>query len=162
LVSISQDDLEAFRRRRSEEISFRLRGHPELAKATLVRSDTRANTLLPHPSLSSSAGGPLIVRQQQSLSSERKRGLAIEQPGMENQGLGLGRRSEREMLARQELAAPRLLAYARIEDDAEQFWEGEWGYAELSGGQKYRLGGWLGDKLVQFFKSQFQRGTGGR
>ncbi|MCB1231167.1 MAG: HlyD family efflux transporter periplasmic adaptor subunit [Verrucomicrobiae bacterium] len=162
LMTVAEDDIDSFRRRRNDGIELRLRGHSGTVDAEVERVEARATTALPHLALGAVSGGPLALRQRATLQSERERGLARERyPAVEGSSAGVGSDPEDEALANQELIRPRLLAHARIDDVNDQMAaalkEGEWGYAKLTGGQKYRLGEWVIDKAATWAKHKFDR-----
>ena len=161
-MTVAEDDIDSFRRRRNDGIELRLRGHSGTVDAEVERVEARATTALPHLALGAVSGGPLALRQRATLQSERERGLARERyPAVEGSSAGVGSDPEDEALANQELIRPRLLAHARIDDVNDQMAaalkEGEWGYAKLTGGQKYRLGEWVIDKAATWAKHKFDR-----
>jgi putative peptide zinc metalloprotease protein len=59
IISVSQDNVESLFGRVGGRVKFRSVGGPRTG--TLTRLDPRASTKLPHPALSSTAGGPLAV-----------------------------------------------------------------------------------------------------
>lgn len=159
MVTIGEDDIDAVRRRRADGLTLQLKGHGGVVKGELVRLEARATTTLPHLALGAASGGPLPLRQRTSLQSDREKGLVLETPGIEGTGAGLGADPEDQALAGQELVRPRLIAHAKmvVDDDAIALNEGEWGYAKLTGGQRYRLGEWVVDKVTAWGKRQFDR-----
>ncbi|MCB1061561.1 MAG: HlyD family efflux transporter periplasmic adaptor subunit [Verrucomicrobiae bacterium] len=162
LVTIGEDEIDAVRRRRDDGIKVHLRGHGAEVSAKLDRLEARATTALPHLALGAISGGPLALRQRATMQSDRKRGLARERfPAGDGGGaMGLGNDSDEEALAGQELVRPRIIAHAIVDGDESAFAnlkEGEWGYAKLTGGQQYRLGEWVYDKMAGWVKRQFDR-----
>jgi putative peptide zinc metalloprotease protein len=161
MLSVAEDDIEAVRRRRGDGLELILRGHPGTVKAKLMRIETRATTSLPHLALGAASGGPLVLRQQASMQSDRERGLALQKYSSGDGSQVGGGDPEADALAYQELVSPRLVAHAEIihEEGAvpKEMKEGEWGYADLTGGQSYRLGEWLFDKVSGYVKRQFDR-----
>ncbi|MCB1093821.1 MAG: hypothetical protein KDL87_19930, partial [Verrucomicrobiae bacterium] len=153
--------MDAVRRRRDDGVQVILRGHPGTIEAKLTRIETRATVALPHLALGAASGGPLALRQQTSMQSDRERGLALQRFPTADGATVVGRDPEDEALAHQELVSPRLIAHAKIDNqsghEATVMKEGEWGYAELTGGQSYRLGEWLFDKVATYVKHQFDR-----
>ncbi len=162
MLTVPEDDIDSFRRRRNDGVALRLRGHRGSLEAEVVRVETRATTGLPHLALGAVSGGPLALRQRAAMRSERERGLARERlPSAEGSQVGAGVDPEEEALAGQELVRPRLVAHAKLTDagflaDA-GLKEGEWGYAKLTGGQRYRLGEWVIDKTFNWAKRQIDR-----
>ena len=81
---------------------------------------------------------------------EGKRAVSLEQHSVEDP-----------MLAGLELATAHLLAYARLESESvaegEGLREGEWGYAKLEGGQRYRLGFWLFDRMGTYLRERLEK-----
>lgn len=162
LMTVSEDDIGSFRRRRNDGVALRLRGHQGHVDAKIERVEARATTSLPHLALGAVSGGPLALRQRATMQSERERGLARERfPGADSSTVGISADPEEEALAGQELVRPRLVAHAEIESeeilDELALNEGEWGYAKLTGGQQYRLGEWVVDKAYNWAKRQFER-----
>lgn len=162
MLSIGEDDIDAIRRRLSDDVELVLRGRPGAIHAKLTRTEARATTSLPHLALGAAAGGPLALRQQSTTQSERERGLALGRFAAGDGGYNVtGTDPEDEALANQELVSPRLIAHAEIVANRDpglgKIQEGEWGYAELMGGQRYRLGGWLFDKVAGYLKRQIDR-----
>ncbi|MCF6310863.1 MAG: hypothetical protein L3J39_00275 [Verrucomicrobiales bacterium] len=157
LVLIPQQEIEAFSRRQTENLSVKIRGRHGTFRAQLERIERQAKVNLPRSLLSSSVGGPLPVRQRPKIENDRERGL------MEGRrAVSLEQYSAQDpMLAGLELATAHLLAYARLEPGAvregEQLYEGEWGYAKLEGGQRYRLGAWLYDKLGAYLRERLEK-----
>lgn len=157
LVLIPQQEIEAFARRQNENLSVKIRGRRGIIQAQLERIERQAKTSLPRSLLSSTVGGPLPVRQRPMVENDRERGLmegrravSLEQHSAENS-----------MLAGLELATAHLLAYARLESnfvsEGESLREGEWGYAKLEGGQRYRLGAWLYDKVGAYLRERLEK-----
>lgn len=167
LLSIAESDIDAVNRRQSDEVDLVLSGRGgETVRGKLSRIEQRATIALPHLALGAASGGPLVLRQRATTVTERRKGLAIDRNAATDGPLALGRGAEEEALANQELIAPRLLAHATIESQSRiagntlpvrEFREGEWGYAELVGGQRYRLGEWLIDKISIFMKGRADR-----
>lgn len=162
MLTVAEDDIDAFRRRQNDGVVLRLRGHRGNVDAEVARVEARATTGLPHLALGAVSGGPLALRQRAAMRSERERGLARERlPSGDGGRVGSGVDPEEEALAGQELARPRLVAHAKIADSRfladDHLKEGEWGYAKLTGGQRYRLGEWVIDKTFSWAKRQIDR-----
>ncbi len=162
MLTVAEDDIASFRRRRDDGITLKLKGNRDRVDATIEREETRATTSLPHLALGAVSGGPLALRQRATMQSERERGLARERfPGGDGSRVAAGTDPEDEALAGQELVRPRLVAHARLPEtrvlSGSPLKEGEWGYAKLTGGQRYRLGEWVIDKGFTWVKHQFER-----
>lgn len=164
LLSVAEDDIDALRRRKSDGLKLVLRGHPGTIEASLTRVEERASTAVPHLALGATSGGPLVLRQQATMQSDRERGLALQRYASGDGSNVLAQDPEDEALANQELVSPRLVAHARIQSASDgrllNLREGEWGYADFTGGQSYQLGAWLIDKAAGYVKRQFDRARG--
>jgi len=157
LVLIPQQEIEAFSRRQTENLSVKIRGRHGIFRAQLERIERQAKVSLPRPLLSSTVGGPLPVRQRPMIDNDRERGLMEGRRAVSLEQVS----AEDPMLAGLELATAHLLAYARLESDSiregEDLHEGEWGYAKLEGGQSYRLGAWLFDKVGTYLRERLEK-----
>jgi len=135
-------------------IRFRLRGRENELRGEITRVEQRATTAVPHPALAASLGGPLPVRE---VSQRTQEGAATQAGGPEALSHFRGLKPEFDGL-NQELARPRLVAYARIDfpDGADPVHEGEWGYVRLSRERGERLGGWLFRHASQYLRERFE------
>jgi len=157
LVLIPQQEIEAFSRRQTENLSVKIRGRHGTFRAQLERIERQAKVSLPRSLLASTVGGPLPVRQRPMVENDRERGLMEGRRAVSLEQYS----AEDSMLAGLELATAHLLAYARLEPgtvrEGEILREGEWGYAKLEGGQRYRLGSWLFDKVGAYLRERLEK-----
>lgn len=148
LVTADQGDLDSFGE--GDPIRLRLRGRQDELAATLTEVEKRATTVIPHPALVATAGGPLIVVNN---------GVGRpEQAGVAGQSV---EEQERLQFGGQELARPRVTAAAEFtEAEVGRLGEGEWGMVRLGRGQPQSLGSWLGSAILRYLRAQFESGAG--
>ena len=157
LLSIQQEDLDIIKehvRRQSDEndgvvsVESILRGHAGTFEGIIEQIEESATLALPHPSLSSQSGGPLIVRGASAVEGDPTQGLN-EDPRDE-----LGQDPESLQV---ELIKPRFGARARISKEfGESLGEGEWGYARFVGLERERLGAWLYHEAYNYINAQWE------
>ena len=157
LLSIQQEDLDIIKdhvRRQSEEndgvvnVESVLRGHPGTVKGVIEQIEESASLNLPHPSLSSQSGGPLIVRGASAVQNDPTGGIN------EDPRNDLGQDPES---AQVELIKPRFGATARIDKEfGATLGEGEWGYARFEGLEQERLGSWLYHEAYNYINAQWE------
>lgn len=159
VLLVLQKDVEELGRNLSGELSVWLRGHSQPVRAKLERIESRATTALPHPALSASAGGPLMVRLRPQLISLRETGLAHEIGGAASDLAHFA--SLGESAPNQELTEARFAAYATLTQESlrsvDQLREGEWGYAKLRHAGEKRLFAWLSEKVTLYVQEQLER-----
>lgn len=159
LISAKQENSDDLFGRLDDKLEVRLKGRRTILPAKMERVETSATTALPHPALSSSAGGPLIVRASGAEQlNDRRRGLARNDRGEASYFAGLAPEQLRN--ANQELAEPRIPAVAKVSLDTTEesdLLEGEWGYAKLSNAREYRLGEWLYRKIDRFVRKKWEQ-----
>lgn len=158
VLSVRQKDVDSLVKNGSGELSVWLRGHHQPVLAKLERIESRASTALPHPALSASVGGPLMVRLRPQFASVRETGLAHES----GSGAGLGHTASwNESIPNQELTEARFAAYAVLtrenSETLDGLREGEWGYAKLRYVSEQRLFSWLSEKLALYVQEKLEQ-----
>jgi len=158
LISARQEDLPILREEQAQRVRIRLRGRHEDLYARISRVESRATTAVPHRALASSSGGPLLVRSNVEMTSERERGLATMANDSESMTHFAGVAAHRNKMEARALVRPRFAAYADLELEPSQLHlsEGEWGYVKLTETKKHRLGVWLGEKVARYIRRRFE------
>lgn len=161
VISLLQKDVPVLLKNESRELTLRLRGHGAPLRARVERLESRATTAVPHPALSSTTGGPLVVRARPQMSSARETGLAHEAGGPASRLAHFSGLGESSSTMSQELAQPRFAAYAVLlpgaPGQASSFREGEWGFAKLTHVDETRLVTWLAGKISLYIQERLEQ-----
>ncbi len=158
LIAVKQENADSLKGRIGEGITLRLHGHEESLDARLERFEQQGTSAVPHPTLASTGGGPLLVRNRAKFDSMREQGLAFEgAPSAElSHFAGIG--EDRARAAQHQLTKTHFAAYAILNapDVAKRLSEGQWGYAKLANVRERRLGVWLFEKVANYVNRRLE------
>ena len=167
LISAEEEAVQALRQEANPELRVRLKGRAGVIEAGLERVETRATVAVPHPALSSTAGGPLAVLQRSEQDSDRERGLARTGAARSEELAHFsGLAPEDQQLADLELTKARFTAYALVDSEAvtggrSPLREGEHGFVRIWEADRTRLGEWLYEAVSRWVRRQWERAREG-